>query len=78
MPHPKPGVGVAPAHPPPRVYASTPPWPVLRRHASERGGGGNVIENVQKIRYAIFNQVASMTDEEILHRIDFGETINAE
>ena len=38
----------------------------------------NVIENVQKISYAIFNQVASMTDEEILHRIDFGETINAE
>tara|TARA_R100001463_G_scaffold92929_2_gene147697 strand:- start:288 stop:467 length:180 start_codon:yes stop_codon:yes gene_type:complete len=36
----------------------------------------NVIKNADKIRDAIINKVRDMTDEEIIHQIDFGETIN--
>ena len=36
----------------------------------------NVSENLNKIRLAIFSKVASMTDEEILSEIEYGETID--
>ena len=36
----------------------------------------NVTENVSKIRSAILSKVASMTDEEILSEIEYGETID--
>jgi hypothetical protein len=36
----------------------------------------NVSENLSQIRSAILSKVASMTDEEILSEIEYGETID--
>tara|TARA_R100000742_G_C4268426_1_gene86797 strand:- start:149 stop:337 length:189 start_codon:yes stop_codon:yes gene_type:complete len=36
----------------------------------------NVLENVSKIRLAMLSKIASMTDQEILSEIEYGETID--
>tara|TARA_R100001015_G_C4494931_1_gene71316 strand:- start:56 stop:238 length:183 start_codon:yes stop_codon:yes gene_type:complete len=38
----------------------------------------SVLENVRAIRSAILSKVASMTDQEILSEIEYGETIDDE